>query len=64
VIAVAPIPAFLLAMTLPPTATDRELARSVRQFTPSESNRDPVPVLSRAATEGHSARYGDPPRDA
>jgi MFS family permease len=63
-IAVIPIPAFLLAMTLPPTEVDRELARSVRQFTQAESNDDQVPVLSQAATEGHSARHGDPPRDA
>jgi FSR family fosmidomycin resistance protein-like MFS transporter len=64
VIAVIPIPAFLLAMTLPPTEVDRELARSVRQFTQAERNDDQVPVLSQAATEGHSARHGDPPRDA
>lgn len=64
VIAVIPIPAFLLALRLPPTETDRRLARSVRHFTPAESNHEPVPVLSRVATEGHSATHGDPPRDA
>ena len=64
VIALVPIPAFLIAMTLPPTSVDRELARSVRNFTQAGSNEEREPVLSRVATEGHPARYGDPPRDA
>ena len=40
VIALIPMPAFLIALTLPPTEIDRELARSVREFTEAESNDD------------------------
>jgi MFS transporter, FSR family, fosmidomycin resistance protein len=64
VIAAIPLPAFLLALTLPPTEIDRQLARSVRQFTSTKGNEAQLPVLSQVATEGHSATHGDPPRDA
>ena len=64
-IALIPLPALLIALTLPPTETDRRLAaESVRNATPGESNPDEVAVLSSVATESHSARHGDPPRDA
>ena len=39
VIALIPIPAFLIALTLPPTSVDRELARSVRAFTSAREQR-------------------------
>jgi MFS transporter, FSR family, fosmidomycin resistance protein len=65
-IAFIPLPALLLALTLPPTETDRRLenSRSLRTTTPEEGNFAPAPVLSSLATEGHSAKHGDPPRDA
>ena len=66
-IALIPLPAFLIALTLPATETDRRLktqARSVRKHTQGEGNVEPVAVLSSVAAEGHSATNGDPPRDA
>jgi MFS transporter, FSR family, fosmidomycin resistance protein len=66
-IAVIPLPAVLIALTLPPTATDRRLktqARSGRTDTQDRSIDEPIPVLSSVASEGHSATNGNPPRDA